>query len=223
MAFEIDHLFICTTFRAPEADRLVEFGLTEGEPNVHPGQGTSNRRFFFRNCMLELLWLRDEAEARSEQIAPTRLFERCTYWQTDASPFGLCFRSATDGEPAFPPYAWEYRPPYMPEGMSLLVADNSTDTAEPMLVYLPYRWRPDQFPDGRKQPLDHRAGLGEVSAVRVTIRKAAPYSEPLSAIENYGDVFLTTGAEDVIELSFDGETRGGYADFRPDLPLIFQW
>jgi hypothetical protein len=34
--------------------------LTEGTPNIHPGQGTANRRFFFRNAMLELLWVNDE-------------------------------------------------------------------------------------------------------------------------------------------------------------------
>jgi hypothetical protein len=40
---------------APEAERIAAFGLCEGPSNVHPGQGTANRRFFFRNAMLELL------------------------------------------------------------------------------------------------------------------------------------------------------------------------
>jgi hypothetical protein len=38
----------------------------EGTPNHHIGQGTACRRFFL-NAMLELLWLEDEFEARSEQ------------------------------------------------------------------------------------------------------------------------------------------------------------
>ncbi|AFY78420.1 MAG: hypothetical protein IGR93_19055 [Hydrococcus sp. C42_A2020_068] len=59
MTFELDHLFICTAIGAPEADRLLSFGLTEGTPNIHPGQGTANRRFFFHNVMLELLWVLD--------------------------------------------------------------------------------------------------------------------------------------------------------------------
>jgi Rho-binding antiterminator len=62
MEFELDHLFICTTIGAPEADRLVAFGLTEGTPNVHPGQGTANRRFFFHNFMLELLWVHNSCQ-----------------------------------------------------------------------------------------------------------------------------------------------------------------
>lgn len=55
MAFELDHLFIWTDIGAYEAERLVSFGLVEGTSNKHPGQGTTNRRFFFHNAMLELL------------------------------------------------------------------------------------------------------------------------------------------------------------------------
>lgn len=43
MNFKLDHIFIMVTEKAPETDQLIQFGLSEGEPNVHPGQGTSNR------------------------------------------------------------------------------------------------------------------------------------------------------------------------------------
>jgi hypothetical protein len=51
MAFEFDHLFICTDIGACEADRLVSFGLVEGTSNTHPGQGTASRAscWFTRN------------------------------------------------------------------------------------------------------------------------------------------------------------------------------
>jgi len=76
MDFELDHVFICVSEGAPESDLLVEFGLSEGARNVHPGQGTSNRRFFFHNAMLELLWVANPDEARSGLTRPTRLWER---------------------------------------------------------------------------------------------------------------------------------------------------
>ncbi len=69
----LDHVFVCTAVAAPEADRLVAFGLTEGTASSHPGQGTANRRFFFRNAVLELLWVHDEHEARSPVVAPPAL------------------------------------------------------------------------------------------------------------------------------------------------------
>ena len=43
----LDHIFIRARPGAPEAEALKAFGLTEGSPNRHPGQGTANRRFFF--------------------------------------------------------------------------------------------------------------------------------------------------------------------------------
>src|SRR5450755_422213 len=82
----VDHVFICTTMGAPAADRLRQFGLVEGSPNQHPGQGTACRRFFFRNAMLELLWVAAVAEVQSDQTCRTRLWER---WSGAASPFGI--------------------------------------------------------------------------------------------------------------------------------------
>lgn len=55
MALKLDHFFILVDRGAAQADLLLDFGLTEGEPNSHPGQGTSNRRFCFANAMLEML------------------------------------------------------------------------------------------------------------------------------------------------------------------------
>ncbi len=61
---EIDHIFICVNDDGRGADALKALGLVEGTPNVHPGQGTANRRFFFRNSFIELLHLTDESEAQ---------------------------------------------------------------------------------------------------------------------------------------------------------------
>ena len=92
MMVELDHMFVWTGVGAPEADRLVTFGLSEGAPNTHPGQGTACRRFFFSNAMLELLWVHDEREARSPLGAPTQLWEQ---WSSAGySPFGIFVRQS---------------------------------------------------------------------------------------------------------------------------------
>lgn len=92
MAFEIAHLFICTAAGAPAAEKLLQFGLTEGSANVHPGQGTANRRFFFHNLMLELLWVHSATEAQSATTQPTYLWERWVAHQPQTCPFGVCLR-----------------------------------------------------------------------------------------------------------------------------------
>ena len=78
MAFEFDHVFICVSCGGDEADSLAALGLTEGMPNVHPGQGTACRRFFFANSDLELLWVCNAGEAQAETIRRTHLWERWT-------------------------------------------------------------------------------------------------------------------------------------------------
>ena len=145
MTVELDHMFVFTGVGAPEADRLVAFGLTEGTSNPHPGQGTANRRFFFRNAVLELPWVHDECEARSPSIAPARLWERWKYRFTGYSPFGICLRSSTPTGTALPLAMWEYRPPYLPPGLHVDVA-GGTAASEPLLFSGPYGGRPDAFP-----------------------------------------------------------------------------
>ncbi len=74
-ALELDHLFVRADAGGPEAERLVAFGLTEGAPNIHPGQSATCRRFF-RNAHLEPVWVRDEAGARGEPGGPTGIRSR---------------------------------------------------------------------------------------------------------------------------------------------------
>ena len=96
---QLDHLFILTAPGAPDADALAGHGFVEGAPNVHPGQGTANRRFFVGNAYLEFLWVTNDAEARSDVVSRTRLFDR---WQErdsgTSSPFGVALRPGTPGE-----------------------------------------------------------------------------------------------------------------------------
>ena len=89
---ELDHIFVCTSDDADHAARLVNFGLTEGTPNVHPGQGTACRRFFLANTYIELVWINDPTEAQSEAVRQTHLWERWIGRANDACPFGMALR-----------------------------------------------------------------------------------------------------------------------------------
>jgi len=138
MSFHLDHIFICTAVGAPEGDGLIRFGLTEGAPNTHPGQGTACRRFFFRNAYLELLWVNEPTEAQSEAIRPTYLWERWVSRDSGVCPFGFGFRPATQHASEAPFPTWEYRPPYLPDSLNLRVATNVAVLTEPMLFYLAF-------------------------------------------------------------------------------------
>ena len=226
MTVELDHMFICTEVGAPEADRLAAFGLAEGTSNLHPGQGTTNRRFFFHNAMLELLWVRDEREVRSPPITPARLWERWRYRSTGYSPFGICLRPSARHAPAEPaalPFAtWEYRPPYLPSELHIDVAAG-TAANEPLLFAIPHGERPDAFPEERCQPLVHPKGVVEITRLRIVLPSDEPVSGAVRALHRAGVVPFDTGNDHVAEIEFDHGNRGQSADFRPLLPLRFRW
>lgn len=228
MTIELDHIFIFSEVGAPEADELVAFGLSEGAPNTHPGQGTANRRFFFHNAMLELLWVHDEREVRSPPITPVRLWERWKYHFTGYSPFGICLRSkdtrrALSGRPAALPFAtWEWRPPYLPPGTRIDVAAG-TAASEPLLFATPYSGRPDALPEERRQPIVHPKGFVEITELCITLPTGEPISGSVRALRQVGVLSLETGNDHLAEIEFDHACQGKSVDFRPSLPLRFRW
>lgn len=221
MTVELDHVFIRAAVGAPEAEQLVEFGLSEGRPNRHPGQGTACRRFFFRNAMLELLWVADSDEARSELGRPLMLLERCTGGMGSVSPFGVCVHPADRMDAAVPFAAWEYRPTYLPEPMAIHVASGSP-LEEPLWFYLGFSERPDRSTDPQRQTPEHPVGFREVTSVRL-ISPVSTWSDAMAAMVRERVLMVESGSEHLLELTFDGGREGRSCDFRTRLPLVFHW
>jgi hypothetical protein len=222
VSYEIDHIFVCVGVGAPEVSRLIDFGLTEGRSSTHPGQGTSNRRFFFHNAMLELIWVHDEAEVRSPATERTRLFERWQQRAQGACPFGLCIRPAS--VLAAPPFSgWEYAPSYLPASKPIYIASNSEILIEPMLFYMRFGSRPDRFSEARLQPLEHRIGFREITRLCWIRPDSKPVSPALSAVLNYGAFSMGTGSSHALEIGIDHEREGKSATLMPELPITFYW
>jgi hypothetical protein len=207
---------------APEAERLVALGLTEGAANTHPGQGTACRRFFFANAYLELLFVTDEAEARAEPARSTRLFERWSRRGAGASPFGVVLRpslaSAEAGvKPPFP--SWSYRPAYLPPGFAIEVAAGTT-LEEPEVFYIPFARRPDAL---GQQPMSHGPGLCELTGVGIGVPGRGAVSAAARAAEESGVVAFAPADEHLMTLTFDRGARNQTADLRPELPVVLRW
>lgn len=191
------------------------FGLTEGSGNTHPGQGTANRRFFFANAFLELLWIADEEEVSSPVTAPTMLRERLS--GGDAAPFGICFRpSATAPDAAFSTF--DYQPSYLPPGMAIQIASDAP-LSEPMWFFLATASAPAHWEGARRQPLDHAAGLRHITAVRCT----RPAPAMLSQAAKASGIDFVDGDGHLLEISFDNQAGGQIKDFRPLLPVVFRY
>ncbi len=226
MPFELDHLFICTTLNAPEAMSLKAFGLTEGTSNTHPGQGTANRRFFFNNGMLELLWVHTPSETQSEHVRRTLLGNRWANRHQGACPFGICLRPTEPSTPSYdelPFPSWSYHPPYLPESVSIAVAANSDVLTEPMVFYLPFGRRQDTYPTEKAQPLQHLIGFRELTQVVVVSPHANCLSPELQTVVDMKVIQMRMGANYWVELSFDGTFQGKQISFQPMLPLSMRW
>jgi len=114
---ELDHIFIFTKQPEQAAAALKQFGLTEGGKNMHPGQGTACRRFFFHNAYVEFVYVIDEKEIRNPAIHKMKLWERSQYLLTNYCPFGICFRNSNQGSNT--PVlifedAWQYYSKFLP-------------------------------------------------------------------------------------------------------------
>jgi len=208
----IDHAFVCTAAGAPAAGRLIDFGLAEGAPNRHPGQGTANRRFFFDNFMLEFLWVENPEEAQSAQTCRTRLWERWSAPGGAVCPFGFILAPAAEAEEACPFRSWRYAPPTMP-GLDLAIAAD-TDLGEPMWCYMQaVRPRP---------PVSHPAGLRALTALRLA-GPAPGRTSVTTAMARQNVISLVARDAYSLELEFDCAQQKSRADFRPALPLILHY
>jgi hypothetical protein len=220
MPVVIDHVFICTAVGAPAAEKLIQFGLQEGAPNRHPGQGTACRRFFFRNFMLELLWVADATEAQSEHTRPTRLWDRWSAGAHEISPFGIILRPAAPSQTAAPFPSWVYRPHSMPD-LVLHIASN-TQLTDPMWCYAEAARRPDEAPPEKRQPLKHPTGLRELTGLRLC-SPPVERTAVTSAMARAGIISWQADEDHLLELEFDENKNGNRTTFRPDLPLLFRW
>jgi hypothetical protein len=222
MGFALDHLFVCVSEGGtPEAERLADLGLIEGAPNVHPGQGTACRRYFFANAYLELVWVCDPAEARAEASRRLGLFERWSGRSGEACPFGVSLRPARPGTDELPFASWQYRPEYLPDPLCFHVATDSASPETPLLFYLPFGGRPDSKPEPR-QPMQHPIGFREITRVLVC-GPVAPKAETAAAFAQAGAITFEGRQPPLLEIGFDGERAGLRADLRPLLPLLFCW
>ena len=209
---DLCHVFVFVTPGAPEAAALDAAGLRESFRRAHPGQGTANACWCFDNAYLELLWVDDAAAVSGPPIARTRLAERARWRETGASPFGIAVRGA------MPCAAWDYRPPYLPAGLSIPVALSSEDPRQPFLFRSPGDARPDAWTDGRAGDRQAAAGLAEIAGVHLDL--PAPPTDDLRTLEAAG--LLTLGHAGAPRMVLTLSRRDGGPPRRLSLP-DFRW
>lgn len=210
----VDHILLAVSPRGREVDVLEAAGFTEGAPNVHPGQGSACRRFFFDNAYLEFAWLESEADATASGIQRTGLTTRLR-GGTTASRIGICIRLSAGRSP--PVETWPYRPPYLPAESSIPVAVNSTRLDEPLLFFVPSEFA------RRATGVVHRNRVARISRVQAQIAGDRRPSPELGWLAASGLVSVTYGPSESLTIEFDQGRQGQRVALDTESPLLLEW
>jgi hypothetical protein len=216
VAVELDHFFVAVPTPDSGVEALREAGFVEGPSAVHRGQGTASRGFVFENAYLELIWLSDGEEARSPAVRRTRLEER-TRAGSHACPFGIGLRNAEGTQARVPFATWEYKPPYLPEGYAIRMAETSEDLQEPLVFFLPWVSAPVL------EAPRHPNGARRVTGLHLGLESEEPKSSVLAALQENGVASFTPDGAFLMDLELDGGAAGQSLDLRPLAPLRIRW
>lgn len=214
MTISLDHIFIITEPDAPVAKRLSTIGLREGNSNTHPGQGTSNRRFFVDGFKVELLFVSDPIEATSGAGNGLGILSR--YKDTNASPFGIVVRvEDPETTPEFP--SWQYFPDYFPDHMCFYVGDNSDKLEEPLCICMP-----PSLPMSKGIPEQYANPEWRFTELIIQVPVAA-LSTTLTQFASMKNVTIHSGESHRMTLRFNDGVAGKTEDLSPELPLNIEW
>ncbi|UFH57589.1 VOC family protein [Spirosoma sp. KNUC1025] len=225
---EVDHIFMFTHQAEQVASAFQRFGLSEGTANVHPGQGTACRRFFFQNAYLELVWVVNTDEIKNPVIERTKLWERSQHKLTEYCPVGLCLRTKQQVAQSVSLLfedGWRYYSRYLPEGQFANIASNEDFPAEPMLFEMPYfGLAPSDYPVEKQQPLIHARGFQQLTKVTLTLPGPVKnFSPAINKVLQESILHRSVGETYLLALEFDGGKQGETKDFNPLIPLRITW
>jgi hypothetical protein len=212
----IHHIFIFTDDNGKIADDLVDFGLTEGSNRIHVGQGTTNRKFYFENFFLEILWVHNVYEITSDKTKPMGLWQRAEYKTNHFSPFGLCIVNSEHTEIIFD-NAFNYQPDYFPKGMGIKIIKNEDQTDLPWTFQLPFKGQTKP----ESEPTKHKNGI---SALTNTMFEYQEIFETkfLDNFKYLEEIQFIKSSRNWLNLIFDNGRQGKKSEFEK-LNLIIEY
>ena len=229
---EVDHIYVVTQPGAPEAAVLRAAGFQVPESRtIHTGNGSSSVGVIFENAYLELLYedstVSDSANSPAERARWRRVFD----WRASgASPVGVGLRRL-EKAPDSLPFPTERMPPqpWMRPGTDMRLVTTPADSLAPNVFVVPrYMALTGWIDDARRDTsfaasLRHPLGVRRVTEVRVVVADRDGIPPNLRLLREAGVLSVEQGAGPLLDLTFDGGSRGATRDFRPELPLVIRY
>lgn len=219
---KIDHIFIFSDREGAEADELLAMGFREGSSRIHAGQGTRNRKFYFQDFFLEILWVHDVQEIQSSRVRPSHLWEHAQFGTNGASPFGLCLVPSSDTELLFE-NGVPYFPAFLPEGMPIVFFPDESPHLFPVTFQLPPALSaPAKY---SQEPVHHQGRMNRLTNVQFTVpirAQGLKEKEYPSFFQGSRLISFVGGLEHQLSLTFD-DGKQGQEIYLPDLKLSLKY
>lgn len=234
----IDHVNIWVKNPKIAKEKLEQIGFT-GIPDslsqVHKGQGTTGRYFYFLNSYLEFIFVYDEEEfkANGEKNNELDFIERSKSPENGFLPFSIALKMANYNKKNIPFEIIEYSQDWMGESNEIYVAKNSKiKKGEPSLfiVYPEIEFDVFESKEGlSKIPEEysmwrefykHKNGAEKISKIKIYTNELDSKSETVKTLQGLKEVELVLGEEYLMEIYFDHQKKNEIYDMRPEIPLI---
>ncbi len=235
---KIDHVNIWSKNPKVAKEKLEKIGFTaipDSLCQIHKGQGTTGRYFYFLNAYLELIFIHNEEEFAKnvEKNNELDFMERSNSPVNGFSPFSIALKMDDYNKEKVPFKTIDYAQDWMGEENQILVAKNSKiKKGEPSLFIIYPEIEYDVFEskeDLSKIPeeysiwrtfYEHKNGAEKISKVKIFSRELDHESETIKMLKELEGFEFVEGEDYLMELYFDKQKKNEIYDMRPEIPLI---
>lgn len=234
---EVDHFNIWVKNPNAAKQKLRSIGFTsvpDSLSEIHIGQGTAGKYFYFLNSYLELIFVHDQNELEENNRINKYLdfTERANFDINGASPFSLALKVKDYNLDKIPFQKIEYHQDWMEENASIYSAKNSKINLKEPSIFIVYpeieSLQFGSLADLKKIPNEyaflrafykHPNGAKKVTKIIITSTAINLESETIKAVNTVKNLLVKNGPKHLMELYFDDGTQGKTFDLRPELPL----
>ena len=209
-----NHIFIFCDNHEEVVNELLAFGFMEGSNRIHPNQGTQNRKFYFNDFFIEILWVHNFDEIQNERSKKSKLYERAEHKTNTCSAFGLCLNYSKEEDELFE-NCYKYKPSYIPSNMFIEVLKNEDSPSLPWT----FRWQTSGTKLKINEPINF--SKQKLSKIIFGIKKKTIENNYLELFNN-DEVFFEDSKEEFVKLIFTkSDDKKGH--FFESLNLIIEY
>ena len=209
-------------------------GIPDSLSQIHTGQGTTGRYFYFLNGYLELIFVYDEEEFNTNVAKNKQLDfeERSKSPENGFLPFSIALKMENYDKNKIPFKTIEYTQDWMGDSNKIYVSKNAKlKKEEPSLFVIYPEIQYDVFDtkkDLSKIPEEysmwrdfyyHKNEAEKISKIKIYTSKLDTNSETLKMLNDLKEVEVVEGEEYLMELYFDNQKKKKVYDMRPEIPL----